>query len=259
MICLYLTAAEASNIAATVTDPDVLDRVCSHLRLEEVFVDVESSPKTVVFRDDGVGLRCAAIAYEDSAAADLAWEQFWQLVLVETSARNGDDVSKTMPGQKPGRSKQTYCTPPAFLSAVKRRFGIAEFAIDLAADADNAVAPLFYTEAENALVQPWRTKSRELAWLNPPFADLAQWVEKAWNESRTAARVAMLVPAGVGSNWWRDWVDHKAFVLLLNGRITFVGETMPYPKDCCLLIYGPDVAAGYEVWAWAAKKHEAAA
>lgn len=157
---------------------------------------------------------------------------------------------RSMPAQKPGRSKQDYGTPPAFLEAVKRRFGIAAFAIDLAASQENAVAPLFYTEAQNALVQPWRTKSRELAWLNPPFADLAPWVEKAWTESRTAARIAMLVPAGVGANWWRDWVHQKAFVLLLNGRLKFVGELDYYPKDCCLLIYGPDVAAGYEMWSW---------
>lgn len=160
-------------------------------------------------------------------------------------------MSRTMPAQKPGRSKQDYQTPLEFLAAVKRRFGIAEFDIDLAADAENAVAPIYYDAETNALIQPWRTVGRGLAWCNPPFGDLGPWVEKAWRESRTAARVAMLVPAGVGSNWWREWVHGKAFVLLLNGRLTFVGAAQPYPKDCCLLIYGPDVAPGYEVWTWA--------
>jgi hypothetical protein len=60
------------------------------------------------------------------------------------------------------------------------------------------------------------------------------------------------VTAGVGSNWWRDHVHDKARVLLLNGRITFVGETHGYPKDCCLLLYGPSVEPGYEVWSWPA-------
>jgi phage N-6-adenine-methyltransferase len=168
-------------------------------------------------------------------------------------------VSRVAPSQKPGRSKQDYGTPLVFLAAVKRRFGIAEFAIDLAASAENAVAPMFYTEAENALHQPWRTKSRELAWCNPPFSNIGPWVEKAWAESRKGARVAMLLPAGVGSNWWRDHVHGKAFVLLLNGRLTFAGETQPYPKDCVLLVYGPDVAPGYEVWSWAAKPQKAVA
>src|SRR4051812_35432085 len=132
-------------------------------------------------------------------------------------------MSRRAPAQKPGRPKQDYGTPADFLRAVKRRFGIVEFAIDLAATAENAVAPMFYTEAENALVQPWRTKGLEIAWLNPPFANLGPWVEKAWKESQIGARLVMLVPAGVGSNWWRDFVHGKAFVLLLNGRITFGG------------------------------------
>lgn len=162
-------------------------------------------------------------------------------------------MPRSAPPQKPGRSKQDYRTPPLFLDAVRRRFGITAFSIDLAADEGNTVAPLFYTEADDALKQPWRTADRNWAWCNPPFANIAPWVEKAYRSTRVGARVLMLVPAGVGANWWRDWVDGKAFVLFLNGRITFVGETMPYPKDCVLLVYGPDVAPGSTVWSWASK------
>jgi phage N-6-adenine-methyltransferase len=157
------------------------------------------------------------------------------------------------PTQKPGRSRQDYRTPPLFLDAVRRRFGLTSFAIALAASEENTVAPLFYTEAENALVQPWRTASRDRAYCNPPFADIGPWVKKACKESTIGARVLMLVPAGVGANWWRDWVDGQCLALFLNGRITFVGETTPYPKDCVLLVYGPDVAPGHAVWSWATK------
>jgi hypothetical protein len=33
---------------------------------------------------------------------------------------------------------------------------------------------------------------------------------------------------------------------------------LPYPKDCCLLVYGPDVAPGYDVWNWPAELRRAA-
>jgi DNA (cytosine-5)-methyltransferase 1 len=153
------------------------------------------------------------------------------------------------PKQKPGRSKQDYGTPPSFLEAVKRRLGIDTFAIDLAASKHNAVDFAFYDERQNALARDWPVGG--WCWLNPPFGQLEPWVRHTFEQSRRGARVAMLVPAGVGSNWWRDHVHGKAFVLLLNGRITFVGETAPYPKDCVLLLYGPDVAPGYDVWQWA--------
>lgn len=156
-----------------------------------------------------------------------------------------------MPRQKPGRSVQHYQTPPEFLAAVKHKLDIVEFSIDLAADEQNTAADRWYDQEQNALVQPWGGFGG-WAWLNPPFGDLAPWVQRAWVTSREqGAQVALLVPAGVGSNWWRDWVHQKARVLLLNGRITFVGQPTCYPKDCCLLLYGPTILrGGYEVWTW---------
>lgn len=158
-------------------------------------------------------------------------------------------MSRRSPRQKPGRSRQDFQTPPEFLAAVKGFLGIEAFTIDLAASAENTAAERFYTETDNALVQPWWV-GQGWAWLNPPFARLAPWVEKAYRESRAWASIAMLVPAGVGSNWWKEFVHGRARVLLLNGRITFVGETAGYPKDCCLLLFSPLVVPGYEVWTW---------
>lgn len=154
----------------------------------------------------------------------------------------------TMPSQKPGRSRQDYRTPPEFLWAVKRRLGIDAFAVDLAASKENTVADEYFDKASDALARSWVFRGWD--WLNPEFKYIDPWVRRAFEQSRVGARVAMLVPASVGANWWRAYVHNKAFVLLLNGRITFVGETMPYPKDCVLLLYGPDVAPGYDVWKW---------
>lgn len=152
------------------------------------------------------------------------------------------------PKQKPGRSKQDYCTPPEFIQAVKKRLGIGDFKIDLAADVFNTIAFQCYAKQENSLIQSWIMDG--WGWLNPPFANIRPWVTKACDESLKGAQVAMLVPAGVGANWWRDYVHDKAHVLMLNGRLTFVGEEAPYPKDCALLLYTSYVKGGYEVWNW---------
>lgn len=153
-----------------------------------------------------------------------------------------------MPRQKPGKSKQTYRTPKGFLSAVMKRLEITKFAIDLAASKSNAVTRRFYSKQQNALVRSWVFSGWN--WLNPPFGKLKPWAAKAFKESKRGAHTAMLVPAAIGSNWWRDFVHGKARVLLLNGRITFVGQTTPYPKDCVLLLFGPNEIPGYEVWTW---------
>lgn len=155
----------------------------------------------------------------------------------------------SMPEQKPYRSKQNYATPENFIWAVKERFGIKEFAYDLAADENNTQAQWWFSEEQNSLVQSWN-KREGWNWLNPPFAKIEPWVRKAWEETMVGAKTLVLVPAGVGSNWWAKWVHGKAQVLLLNGRLTFVGETTCYPKDCCLLVYAKDVKPNYEVWRW---------
>lgn len=153
-----------------------------------------------------------------------------------------------MPKQKPGRSRQDYGTPPELLYALKKRLHIHEFSIDLAASPENAVASQYYTEADDALVQDWVFNG--WAWLNPPFGDIEPWVAKAANEAEKGANIVMLVPASVGSNWWSAYVEHYSYQLFLNPRLTFVGETTPYPKDCALLLYTPLGLTGNECWRW---------
>ena len=158
-----------------------------------------------------------------------------------------------MPEQKPGRSKQDYGTPPELIKAVKHRLGIDHFELDIAADKDNTVAERFYTEEDDALsiLCPWSTWGQRgrWAWLNPPFGNIAPWVEKATMEARIGAHIMMLVPTS-HSNWWVKWVAPYAYVTHLHGRITFLGCDTPYPKDCSLLMYTPWAMTGSEIWSW---------
>jgi phage N-6-adenine-methyltransferase len=170
----------------------------------------------------------------------------------------------TMPAQKPGQSKQDYGTPLAFLEAVKRRLGIREFSIDLAANENgsNAKAPRWLYDA---LPMPWALwtshgPSNTWGWLNPPFSDIEPWAAKCAETKCAGGQVALLVPASVGSNWFRDHVDGQAFVLLLNGRLAFMPDkpTWLYPKDCILALYSQALTPGYEVWDWRATLKAAA-
>lgn len=159
----------------------------------------------------------------------------------------------SVPKQKPGLSKQDYRTPPDFLESVKRRLRIEEFTFDLAADAGNTVADDFYTEADDAIIQDWSRDGWN--WLNPPFADLEPWVAKASKEGLNGAYVAMLVPASVGANWWREWVEPNSYVVYLNGRLAFIPDKPKwlYPKDLALLLYTPWPMTGHEIWHWKVK------
>jgi len=152
----------------------------------------------------------------------------------------------TMPAQRPGKSRQDYETPPDLIEAVTRRWGPLEF--DLAATAQNAKAPEFFTPARNALLQKWDCRDG-IAWLNPPYQHIGKWARKCADADTNGGRILMLVPASIGSMWFYRHVWKVAHVIALCGRITFVGCSAPYPKDCMICEYGhPD--PGFEVWKW---------
>src|SRR4051812_32665701 len=110
------------------------------------------------------------------------------------------------PKQKPGKSKQDYGTPPEFLAAVKRKLDIDVFDCDLAADHTNAVADTYLTKEDDALLAPTWKFDDGWNWLNPEFTRINPWARKAFEEARDhQTRTAMLIPAGMGANWWRDW------------------------------------------------------
>jgi phage N-6-adenine-methyltransferase len=158
----------------------------------------------------------------------------------------------TQPIQKPGRSNQSYATPDDFFAAVVKRFGKPVW--DLAASADNTKATGFYSIEQDSLRQCWAALPKGWLWCNPPFADIEPWVEQAHGESLDGAKILMLVPAGVGTNWFKNWVFEKAWVLFLSPRLTFKGCDDPYPKDLMLLAFDRAWKVGpIHCWRWDGK------
>jgi hypothetical protein len=158
----------------------------------------------------------------------------------------------TMPAQHPYQSKQDYATPTIFISAVQHRLGIDSFWHDFAADDFNHKAITYFDAAADAFSFPhweWYTDGG-WGWCNPPYTAIGPWAKRCYESSLAGAKIAFLVPASVGSNWFRDYIDGKAEVLFLNGRLAFMPDkpTWLYPKDCMLVLFGNPPK--YEVWNW---------
>jgi hypothetical protein len=163
----------------------------------------------------------------------------------------------TPPRQKPHRSKQDYATPKVFLDPVKAYLGLTGFgfAFDFAADQTNAVANRWWGVEVDSLSMPrWELQipKGQWGWLNPPFANIGPWAKRCLETREAGGQIAFLVPASVGSNWFRDYINDKAFWLALNGRIPFMPDKPKwlYPKDCMLVLFSQKFKPGYEVWTW---------
>lgn len=158
----------------------------------------------------------------------------------------------TEPIQKPGRSKQDYGTPMAFIRAVEAKFG--PLVHDLACTTTNKKAPsgYYHDDGIDSLMMEWSLEFPEgNLWLNPPFGDIGTWAAKCEREgmNRRHGGIFLLTPASIGSNWFATHVHKKARVLGLSPRLTFEGTKDPYPKDLMLSIFGL-AYAGFDVWRW---------
>lgn len=148
--------------------------------------------------------------------------------------------------RNPRKTQQVVGTDPKLFGILNFHFG---FSIDLACTVDNQLCPRGITEAEDSLSQEWHKLGPGYMWLNPPFNDCRTWAAKCHEESKKGARIVMLTPASVGSNWFRDHVYHVARVRFLTGRLKFVGHDKPFPKDCMISIYD-GINFGIDVWNW---------
>jgi len=144
-----------------------------------------------------------------------------------------------------GDTRQDYETPQEFIDAVEQRFGKLTF--DLAAQATNTKVPGgFFTEADNALTQPW---PNGLLWLNPPFKVIDPWAARCLAMGHPERRILMLTPASIDALWYAKHVHQRASVLAVSPRIKFVGEKHAYPKPLMLSCFGFGVS-GMDVWRW---------
>lgn len=160
-------------------------------------------------------------------------------------------MTRKMPKQQPGSSRQDYVTPNDFISAVCGLLEIDRFAVDLAATKTNRKAPDHIAwGAEDALsYHSWAQRLHGgWGWLNPPFGRLAPWARTCQATARDGGRVAFLTPASVGAVWFDRYVFGTARVYFFRPRLCFKGD--PYPKDLMLSIFSPEALADPFVATW---------
>ena len=131
------------------------------------------------------------------------------------------------------RLSDEWATPPDYFEEWDREFG--PFTLDAAATAENAVCEQFYTIEDDGLSQPWRGR----VWCNPPYSQVARWVEKAHEAAEHGATVVLLVAARTSTIWWHEHVEPYAEIRFIKGRLRFSDATSPAPFGSALLVFRP--------------------
>lgn len=137
-----------------------------------------------------------------------------------------------------------WATPDDFYKKLDAEF---DFMLDVCATAANAKVGAFYTPEENGLLMSWSAFLEAFggsAWMNPPYSQIAKWMEKAYVESQKGATVVCLVPSRTDTRWWHSWVEGKAEVRFVKGRLKFGGSKNSAPFPSAVVIFRPPTAGG---------------
>lgn len=126
-------------------------------------------------------------------------------------------------------------TPDALFQDLDKEF---HFNLDACASSENHKCDMYYTKADNALLKNW---GGHTVWCNPPYSNIKSWMRKCYYEGhKPNTTVVALVFSRTDTKWWWNYVQHKAEVRFIKGRIKFGGKAnAPFPS--ALVIYrGPE-------------------
>lgn len=125
-----------------------------------------------------------------------------------------------------------WATPPELFDKLNARFS---FTLDPASTESNALCQKFYTIAQDGLSQSWKG---ERVFLNPPYGrQIGAWCRKACVESEGGALVVGLLPARTDTGWWHEYIQGKAQVVFLRGRIKFGQANNSAPFPSCVVVW----------------------
>lgn len=130
-----------------------------------------------------------------------------------------------------------WATPNGFFAILDKEFG---FTLDVCALPGNAKCTRFFTPDIDGLTQRWEG----VCWMNPPYGRvIGAWVKKAHDSAKQGATVVCLLPARTDTRWWHDFIQGKAEVRFIRGRLKFGEAKRSAPFPSVIVIFRPGMTA----------------
>lgn len=147
---------------------------------------------------------------------------------VEVTEVKGRDLSVHFSSER-----MDWATPWPFFRRLDAEFG---FTLDVCALPETAKCARFFTPEDDGLAQPWSG----VCWMNPPYGnEIADWMKKAYEESRKGATVVCLVPSRTDTNWWHEYAMKADEIRFVRGRLKFEGAETSAPFPSAVVILRP--------------------
>lgn len=133
-------------------------------------------------------------------------------------------------------SSDEWATPARLFSILDQEFA---FTIDVAASPSNTKCKRFLTKEEDGLTLDWGT---EVVWCNPPYSDVASWVEKVISATARGATVVLLVASRTDTRWYQTCLRYASEARLLQGKVRFGGARNAAPFPSTVFVFHASLA-----------------
>lgn len=119
--------------------------------------------------------------------------------------------------------RQNWKTPKAFYQALDSEF---QFDFD----------PCPPHHSFDGLAVEWGNSN----FVNPPYDQISEWVEKAYNESKKGKTVVMLIPSRTDTKWWHSFVMRAKQIRFIKGRLKFDDQKNSAPFPSAVIVFKND-------------------
>lgn len=117
--------------------------------------------------------------------------------------------------------RQDWKTPQAFYKGLD-----AEFHFDF--------DPCPPSPKFDGLISKWGLRN----FINPPFKNISQWVEKAYYEWFFHGKISvLLIPSRTDTRWWHNYVMKSSEIRFIKGRLKYEGAKFNAPFPSCVVIF----------------------
>ena len=130
-----------------------------------------------------------------------------------------------------------WSTPQSFFDTLNEEFS---FTLDPCADEFNHKCKRYFTKKEDGLVQDW---GGEIVFCNPPYGrEIGKWVEKCFLEVHqgNCSCAVMLIPSRTDTKWFHKYINNKAEVRFIQGRLKFGDSQNSAPFPSMIVVFRKD-------------------
>lgn len=125
-----------------------------------------------------------------------------------------------------------WATPQHIFDELDEEFG---FDLDACANKNNHKCDDYYSIEDDGLSKDW---SGRRVFCNPPYSNIAEWVKKAFYETKNDnTLVVLLIPARTDTRYFQNYIYNRSEIRFVKGRLKFGTSKNYAPFPSMIVIF----------------------